>query len=68
MVTYPYIYVYATNRDDGWAYAVGIIEEGLPADGGVGLFAELADAALFAESLGAKYPSATVSVVPGSEA
>jgi hypothetical protein len=59
-MNYPYLYAYATGRDDGFAVAVGIVEsDGARADGSFALFQTTGDAALFgrayAESRGGSY-------------
>jgi hypothetical protein len=60
------IYVYATDRDDGLAYAVGIAPDEGPANGSLALFADAADAHLFAHAKQGK-DGCTVLVLPSAE-
>lgn len=54
MITaWPFIYTYATNRED-FPYAVGKMPENGPAEGGVALFADHGYAVLFANALRAQ--------------
>lgn len=62
---WPYIYVYATNRDDGMNYAVGMAveDDNVPANGSVALFGQADHAELFANVL-ATLTGGTASVMP----
>jgi hypothetical protein len=51
MITdWPFIYVYPTNRDD-FPYAVGMMPEHGPANGGIALVADKGHAVLLANAL-----------------
>lgn len=61
------VYVYGTGaRDDGMAYAVGVLPPGGPANGSLALFQQADDARLFARAR-AEQTGATLSVLPSAE-
>ena len=63
--TYPYAYVYATDRADGYSHCVGVVHTPSgTVDGSAGLFRNLNSAVVFARALAGS--AGTVDVMPSA--